>query len=262
MPILKNPFARRGAPPALVLGGDTSSRPASRQSARGFESVETVGSMASSVMSIGGRKSQDTGEYQMSVVNDSGVWVPPSPAEEKKAWPRRYLSSRSSSDTHSSLGDIEPFSISRESFDSYRRSFDIAAKSPVHASPHDSPARQSLDSSRFSRVPRTTFADLEPPTLEEESFEDVGLDDQKAPPRRRGFFFRYSDPQEEEERHEDALSPPSSPSMLTAPAATMSRFLMPGRKQKQSQLSRELGAELGVIKPAVDTALPQVKAQV
>ena len=47
----------------------------------------------------------------------------PSPTEEKGVWPRKYLSSRTSTDTRSSVGDIEPFSISRESFDSYRRSF-------------------------------------------------------------------------------------------------------------------------------------------
>lgn len=49
--------------------------------------------------------------------------VQPSPTEEKGQWPRKYLTSRTSSDTRSSVGDIEPFSISRESFDSYRRSF-------------------------------------------------------------------------------------------------------------------------------------------
>jgi hypothetical protein len=59
------------------------------------------------------------------VVNDSGVYLPPSPTEEKGAWPKKYLAvSRSSSDAKGSgPGEIEHFSISRESFDSYRRSF-------------------------------------------------------------------------------------------------------------------------------------------
>jgi len=70
------------------------------------------------------------------VVNDSGVYLPvsyfckrserdangivkPSPPEKKGLWPRR---SNVSSATKTSE-DIEHFSISRESFDSYRRSF-------------------------------------------------------------------------------------------------------------------------------------------
>lgn len=58
------------------------------------------------------------------MVNDSGVYLPPSPVEKEATWPRRYLS-RNSTDTKSSVGagEIEHFSISRESFDSYRRSF-------------------------------------------------------------------------------------------------------------------------------------------
>lgn len=62
---------------------------------------------------------------RQTVVNDSGVYLPPSPTEEKSAWPRRYLTtaSRSSSDSRGNSGEIEHFSISRESFDSYRRSF-------------------------------------------------------------------------------------------------------------------------------------------
>lgn len=50
----------------------------------------------------------------------------PSPIENKTSWPRRYLS-RNSTETRSNLGEIEPFGISRESFDSYRRSF-VCAK--------------------------------------------------------------------------------------------------------------------------------------
>jgi hypothetical protein len=118
MPI-RNPFARR---PGLVV--DENLRPqADVPTTPGFERVDTVGSKASSVLSIRSSKSQDNGEYKMSVVNDSGVYLPPSPTEEKGQWPRKYLGSRTSTDTRSSIGDIEPFSISRESFDSYRRSF-------------------------------------------------------------------------------------------------------------------------------------------
>jgi hypothetical protein len=118
MPI-RNPFARRPG-----LAADENIRPqADIPTTPGFERVDTVGSKASSVLSIRSSKSQDNGEYKMSVVNDSGVYLPPSPTEEKGQWPRKYLGSRTSTDTRSSIGDIEPFSISRESFDSYRRSF-------------------------------------------------------------------------------------------------------------------------------------------
>ena len=49
----------------------------------------------------------------------------PSPTEnsDRSPWSRRHHPSRSSCETSTSNGDIEPFSISRESFDSYRRSF-------------------------------------------------------------------------------------------------------------------------------------------
>ncbi|KAK4127111.1 hypothetical protein N657DRAFT_192376 [Parathielavia appendiculata] len=176
MPI-RNPFARRPGPAIQ----DENQRPGSAASGTitdaahlGFERVDTVGSKASSAFSIrSSRRSQDTGEYKMSVVNDSGVYLPvrlppdpcptanieafkdnypltqhyqPSPVEREASWPRRYLS-RASSD-RSSSGEIEHFSISRESFDSYRRSFDISAKSPVVIT-DPSPTRQSLDSHRF-----------------------------------------------------------------------------------------------------------------
>ena len=74
------------------------------------------------------------------VVNDSGVYLPvssqqfallcvradvgqPSPPEKKSFWPRRSNPSGTSTSTRDSESEIEPFSISRESFDSYRRSF-------------------------------------------------------------------------------------------------------------------------------------------
>lgn len=177
MPI-RNPFTRRqadeaGLRPPLTVEPALKTPP-------GFERVDTVGSKASSVVSVISRRSQDTGEYKMSgthefyppvtstsgripatrrrllprvnytshvnakanssgfflfffhaddsllaatVVNDSGVYLPPSPTVEKEpSWPRRYMA-RTSTDTRSDLGEIEHFGISRESFDSYRRSF-------------------------------------------------------------------------------------------------------------------------------------------
>ena len=155
------------------------------------------------------------------MVNDSGVYLPPSPTSERDAfWSssngsghghghghghrRTYITSlsslsRSSMDNaaasptgadRTSPGDIEPFTISRESFDSYRRSFDISAKSPVSPvfaagewGPGGFAGRQSLDSATrrpikssalkgsSSSMQQTRF----PPA--DEGFEDVGLDD-------------------------------------------------------------------------------------
>ncbi|KAG6116224.1 hypothetical protein E4U13_002030 [Claviceps humidiphila] len=225
MPI-RNPFARRPVLP------DEHPQPAEHQDAHcGFERVVTVGTKASS-LSACSSQSHDTGEYKMSVVNDSGVYLPPSPSEEKDQWPpRRYLSSRTSrtsrasTDTRSSSGDLEHFPISRESFDSYRRSFDVTARSPIVS--NDSFGRQSLDSARFPRLPRSAMAgkfDCQPPTAEE-GFEDVGLDDHKQQPRKRGFFSKLTESQ-------DASGQP-----------TVSRFLMSGRKRGHSGQ----GAELTVI---------------
>lgn len=60
-------------------------------------------------------------------INDSGVCLPPSPTEERKSFWGHTNSSRSTTTTSSGhrslLRENEPFFISRESFDSYRRSF-------------------------------------------------------------------------------------------------------------------------------------------
>ncbi|KAH8676337.1 hypothetical protein BX600DRAFT_454809 [Xylariales sp. PMI_506] len=230
MPI-RNPFTRR-------VGNDENARPellSSKDASHpGFERVDTVGSKASSALSIHSAKSQDNGDYKMSVVNDSGVYLPPSPSQEHTLWPRKpAVNSRASMDTRSSIGDIEHFSISRESFDSYRRSFDISAKSPVIV--QDVP-RQSLDSVRFPRLPRTSIRghtfDKQPPTAEE-GFEDVGLNDEQKQssqqaPKKRGFFSKFGDSQE-----------PSAHSHV--PGMSMSRFI-PGRKRAQSGQGAELGS--------------------
>lgn len=73
MPI-RNPFARRQADDG-GLRPNLSVEPALK-TPPGFERVDTVGSKASSAISISSRRSGDTGEYKMSVVNDSGVYLP------------------------------------------------------------------------------------------------------------------------------------------------------------------------------------------
>ncbi|KAI5291940.1 hypothetical protein KEM52_006736 [Ascosphaera acerosa] len=117
-------------------------------------------------------------EYKMSVVNDSGVYLPPSPVDDDEA---TFWGGRSPMKHHarSLVDENEPFCLSRESFDSYRRSFDISARSPIHS---DSTTRTSLDSRLDSRLPRyarptNLRTSLEVP--EEDKFEDIGLDDGK-----------------------------------------------------------------------------------
>ena len=57
-------------------------------------------------------------------INDSGVFVPPSPTEKKSFWGSTASRSTTSSSLHKCAFDEgEQFNISRESFDSYRRSF-------------------------------------------------------------------------------------------------------------------------------------------
>ena len=238
MPI-RNPFARRPGVPAQT---DENVRPAEETtpSHPGFERVDTVGSKTSSALSIASsRRSNDTGEYKMSVVNDSGVYLPPSPMEKgEPSWPKKYLS-RNSEDSRGCLSaDREHFTISRESFDSYRRSFDISARSPVAASHDTPPTRQSLDSARFPR-PRMSMNErrLEPPTAED-PFEDVGLDDERHKAalqqhtKRKGFFSKFGSAAD---HSPDAAAGQSSGGGTSySPSAPMVARFLPGRKRAQS----------------------------
>ncbi|KAK4197046.1 hypothetical protein QBC40DRAFT_108794 [Triangularia verruculosa] len=268
MPI-RNPFARR--PGVIVTAHDENSRPGSAAGSQkdgivspGFERVDTVGSKASSAFSIRSRRSQDTGEYKMSVVNDSGIYLPPSPVEKEAIWPRRYIS-RTSSDRSSrdGSGEIEHFPISRESFDSYRRSFDISARSYIT----DPAPRQSLDSSaRFPRMmqTRSSLLSREPPTPEE-GFEDVGLGDEsktgeqkqqqqqrhqqqteQAPalPKKKGLFARFGS----EHSHETADGNHAATAGATTTSSTWS--FLPGASRKRAQSGQ--GAELGAMPFPVD----------
>ncbi|KAK7752059.1 hypothetical protein SLS62_006024 [Diatrype stigma] len=108
---------------------------------------------------------------------------------------------------------------------------DISARSPVMT---NEVTRHSLDSMRFSRMPRSSIRgrsfDREPPTPEE-AFEDVGLNDEhqkQQPPKKKGFFAKFADSQE-------------SSSNSHAHPQGMSRFI-PGRKRAQSGQGSELAA--------------------
>jgi len=230
MPI-RNPFAKRtDVQTGLQAPSEDYVRPLSQNATRPtFEKIDTYGSKSSSAMSIKSSQSQEPVEYKMSVVNDSGVYLPPSPPEKKSFWPKRSNPSGSSTGTRDSESDIEAFSISRESFDSYRRSFDISAKSPVL--PQESFGRQSLDSARMQRLPRSAIGERrferQPPTAEE-GFEDVGLNDEqvKQQTKKRGFFSKFGEGSES----------------TNVQTPTTSRFHLPGRKRGQSGVGEELGS--------------------
>ncbi|KAK1979084.1 hypothetical protein LZ30DRAFT_190684 [Colletotrichum cereale] len=66
MPI-RNPFARRPGHAVFSPAGDENLRPDDQNPSHpGFEKQDTVGSKASSSLSVRSSKSQDNGEYKMS----------------------------------------------------------------------------------------------------------------------------------------------------------------------------------------------------
>ena len=81
-----------------------------------------------------------------------------------------------------------------------------------------------------SSIRDRSFFDREPPTPEE-SFEEVGLNDeqqkQNQQPKKKGFFAKFSDAQESTNLH------------LHSQGMSMARFI-PGRKRAQSGQGSEL----------------------
>ncbi|KAF8468172.1 hypothetical protein BDZ91DRAFT_656370 [Kalaharituber pfeilii] len=169
--ILGRPF------PSLSLSTDSLSKTSTTQKSSGNSSAVSI---------VRGKVEENAGEFKLSVVNDSGVYLPPSPTEHKSFWKRNGSKSTPPID-RTSLD--EPFTISRESLESYRRSFDISARSPVI-----DPGRRSLDTR-----PRPSFekmARLHPPVKIEEApsaaddgLEEIKLDDTK--PKKRGIFSMF-----------------------------------------------------------------------
>ncbi|KAL2872063.1 uncharacterized protein BJX67DRAFT_98149 [Aspergillus lucknowensis] len=180
------------------------------------------------------RKSHETEppEYKLSVVDCNGDYLPPSPPEKESFW-RKYPGMSRSSSNHRDLVDKnEPFSISRESFDSYRRSFDISARSPI-IYPDAMPSRTSLDS-RFSHLSSPSGQRLakhpERETTEEDQFEDVGLDNgDDTKPKKKGIFSRFGD-------FTNDTQPGDSKGLSHL------GFHLPGRKRAQGPPSSEMGA--------------------
>ncbi|KAK5123103.1 hypothetical protein LTR85_003301 [Meristemomyces frigidus] len=206
MPIIRNPFRRQ----------DENIRPTAA-----LNGVEPKINGTPPVKAID-IKEKEPAEYKLSEINDSGVYLPPSPPERKSFWATSSSRSTTSSSNHRSLlNDNEQFNISRESFDSYRRSFDISARSPMVGGAYDSagrPPRASLDSRAYTDSARPPRASLDSRTFqappprssnsftrpsqvpaqtkeerETDNFEDVDIADKPAPqPKKRGLFSRIT----------------------------------------------------------------------
>ncbi|TGZ82379.1 hypothetical protein EX30DRAFT_339667 [Ascodesmis nigricans] len=230
MPVsIRNPF-RKVVPPTLFTSSSDSA--ALRHSEAGSSTssladdesrstpATSAPSKATSAISI---IDEERNSYKMSVVNDSGIYLPPSPPPEKKSFWRRNESSNSVRNRQPITPSGEQFTISRESFDSYRRSFDISARSPISdvyptsgrpsldpgysARPtrssfdirpnrmsFDNPPRMSLDARRSpnNRTPEALKEEKEPET----EFEDVKLDEETRPSRnsKLNIFHRFDKP--------------------------------------------------------------------
>lgn len=182
-------------------------------------------------------------------INDSGVFIQPSPPERPSFWTASSSRSTTSSKSRSLFDENEPFNISRESFDSYRRSFDISARSPV-IQPDQKP-RSSLDSRTFLGPPRHSNSfrrPLEVPGTQQEeeadNLEDVALDDPKPQThKKKSMFSRLIDSDSHSER------PVSQEG-----GKTSWHF---GRKRGQSGQ----GAELGQIPKQEDEHTPKPDTQ-
>ncbi|KAI9784526.1 MAG: hypothetical protein M1816_000792 [Peltula sp. TS41687] len=203
MPI-RNPFRRTGAPSGIISPPDENGRPYD----------ENPGRTTSALSIKSSRSREEPDGYKMSgmgplaclhdvqnllddagvivVVKEDGVYLPPSPPPEKTGFWSRSHSSTTSSNHRSMLSENGPFNISRESFESYRRSFDISARSPVPQS-DAIPSRHSVDS-RSARLPTPRRHTDQPPPAEEEEeiFEEVALSD-GLKPKKRTLFSRFGD---------------------------------------------------------------------
>jgi len=150
----------------------------------GFRVANTVGASAPEI--------HEQLEYQLSEITDNGIFVHPIPTEKPRFWQMRSSSSLASSNYQSIFTDNETFTISRDSFDSYRRSFDISARSPIPSYDTDSLSRHSLDTSLVTSLHDRRISDW-PEDQVKEDFEDVDINNEQEPiaPKRRGLFARF-----------------------------------------------------------------------
>ncbi|KAI5819783.1 hypothetical protein BZA77DRAFT_303534 [Pyronema omphalodes] len=239
MPIIRNPFRRTQAPPPQpppLLNSSSSSVVETLSSIHSGQDQQALKDNATrSTSALNVKNDDEKNTYKMSVVNDSGVYLPPSPVERKSFWKRESSSSSSKNRPPIQCAPDEQFTISRESFDSYRRSFDISARSPIsdvasgrtsfdarpYAERHsmdvrpstgrmslDVPPRMSLDGR-----PKTSY-DRQSPRLApvkvveepEDEFEEVKLVDDTRP-KKHSIFSRFGG----DHGNKDAEKDPSRP---------------------------------------------------
>ncbi|WPG99565.1 Hypothetical protein R9X50_00238200 [Acrodontium crateriforme] len=235
MPIIRNPFRKQ----------DENIRPTTAAS-------QLSDGAASKPVSIA---EKEPVEYQLSEINDSGVYLSTSPPERKSFWPTSSSRSTTSSNHRSVFNENEQFNISRESFDSYRRSFDISARSPI-IQPYEGRPRASLDSRTFERpAPRISLDVRGPPpprtsssiqrpsqvpaeTREEvDAFEDVDIAEEPKPQptKKRGLFARMVD-------GSVSNNPETAERPTSSEGGGKSWHHFGGRKRGQSGQGSELGA--------------------
>jgi len=196
MPQFRFPFTRKTQPAAPSTGHgtaiDSEATPTLPPAHRREKSTSSI-----SIISRNSRE-EDSGAYKLSVVNDSGVYLPPSPVEKKGFWGRTESSTSSIKD----MPDTQEggFAIPRESLDGYRRSFDISAKTQVNECRRHSlqSSRSSFEASGWGRpsldaIPnRLPSIDVSESASEEdeEEFRDVELND-SAPQKKKSFLGRF-----------------------------------------------------------------------
>ncbi|EXJ58749.1 hypothetical protein A1O7_06179 [Cladophialophora yegresii CBS 114405] len=232
MPPFRMPFtSRRPAPNAPTETTDENARPDSFDG-----NVKSPYGKGKPSLALGIKEKKiEPNEFKLSSVNDSGEYLPPSPTERPSFWSTKSPSSTSNSH-RLGFNDNEAFTISRESFDSYRRSFDISGRSPILQSDSFN-SRSSLDSRPSSRFPtRSTFNSNtfeRPPAEEGPAFEEVKLNDEAnktQEPKKKSFLSRFS----------DSAGEPVAPAAGKEEGKHHFHFL-PGRRRGQSGTGNELG---------------------
>ncbi|KIX95649.1 uncharacterized protein Z520_08769 [Fonsecaea multimorphosa CBS 102226] len=231
MPPFRMPFTSK-RPTAPIETNDENARPNSFDG-----NIKSPYSKDKPSLALGIKeKTVEPNEFKLSSVNDSGEYLPPSPTEKQSFWSAKSPSS-ANTNHRQCFNDNEAFTISRESFESYRRSFDISGRSPILQTDSFN-SRTSLDSRPATRFPtRSTLSSTtfeRPTTAEDPIFEDVKLNEEAGKPqesKKKSFLSRFGD---------------SNGENVTANAASKEEgkhhfHFLPGRKRGQSGTGNELG---------------------
>jgi len=161
-PFIRNPFKKQTLSQSSL---PPSSQNTTQEPSASAQTAVVITKESSKLNIITSPSKKDDDMYKLSVINDSGVYLPPSPQETVSSfWSRR---SKSTMKTESLFE--EPFSsISRESFDSYRRSFDLGGCTREKLAP-----RMSLDANCGSKGKFTKATPFFIPFVEEPGDDDL-----------------------------------------------------------------------------------------